>query len=85
MRFISKLKIRIRLEPITLMKMIQLPDFDMVQFDTKREVSLYPNGHWSQVKHVLAHSLNDNFSYKQFLRSNDATDSTFYKLMYQLI
>jgi cation transporter family protein len=37
-------------EPITLMKNIQLPDFDMVQFDTKRENMLYPNGYWDQLQ-----------------------------------
>lgn len=31
-------------EPITMMKVIQLPDFDMIQFDTKRVAVLYPNG-----------------------------------------
>ncbi|KAI6186786.1 hypothetical protein M3Y98_00170700 [Aphelenchoides besseyi] len=40
-------------EPITLMKMIQLPDFDMVQFDTKREISLYPNGYWDQLQAIF--------------------------------
>lgn len=25
-------------DPVTMMKIIQLPDFDMVQFDTKREI-----------------------------------------------
>ncbi|KAL7076139.1 hypothetical protein ACQ4LE_004838 [Meloidogyne hapla] len=37
-------------EPITLMKQITLPDFDMIQFDTRRETLLYPNGRWSQLE-----------------------------------
>ncbi|KAI6216417.1 hypothetical protein M3Y99_01822500 [Aphelenchoides fujianensis] len=36
-------------EPITMMNKIQLPDFDLVQFDTKREKSEYPNGNWDQL------------------------------------
>uniref|UniRef100_A0A1I8BHE8 Neur_chan_LBD domain-containing protein n=1 Tax=Meloidogyne hapla TaxID=6305 RepID=A0A1I8BHE8_MELHA len=39
-------------EPITLMKQITLPDFDMIQFDTRRETLLYPNGRWSQLEIV---------------------------------
>ncbi|KAH7730517.1 CBN-MOD-1 protein [Aphelenchoides avenae] len=37
-------------EPITMMKPIQLPDFDMVQFDTKKENNQYPNGYWDQLQ-----------------------------------
>jgi hypothetical protein len=37
-------------EPITLMKQITLPDFDMIQFDTKRETLLYPNGYWDELQ-----------------------------------
>lgn len=37
-------------EPITLMKQISLPDFDMIQFDTKRETLLYPNGYWDELQ-----------------------------------
>lgn len=37
-------------EPITMMKNIQLPDFDMVQFDTKRENILFPNGYWDELQ-----------------------------------
>ncbi|KAI1716061.1 neurotransmitter-gated ion-channel ligand binding domain-containing protein [Ditylenchus destructor] len=37
-------------EPITMMKNIQMPDFDMVQFDTKRETLFYPNGYWDQLQ-----------------------------------
>ncbi|KAI6189719.1 hypothetical protein M3Y97_00039100 [Aphelenchoides bicaudatus] len=40
-------------DPVTMMKVIQLPDFDMVQFDTKREISLYPNGFWDQLQVVF--------------------------------
>lgn len=37
-------------EPITLMKQIQLPDFDMIQFDTKRVAVLYPNGFLEEIE-----------------------------------
>lgn len=40
-------------EPITLMKVIQLPDFDMVQYDTRRESFIYPNGYWDQLQAVF--------------------------------
>uniref|UniRef100_A0A914CN19 Uncharacterized protein n=1 Tax=Acrobeloides nanus TaxID=290746 RepID=A0A914CN19_9BILA len=40
-------------EPITLMKNIQLPDFDMVQFDTKKENMVYPNGYWDSLQVVF--------------------------------
>lgn len=40
-------------EPITMMKNIQLPDFDMVQFDTKRENILFPNGYWDELQVCL--------------------------------
>uniref|UniRef100_A0A914HWQ0 Uncharacterized protein n=1 Tax=Globodera rostochiensis TaxID=31243 RepID=A0A914HWQ0_GLORO len=37
-------------EPITMMKPIQLPDFDMIQFATKRVSVLYPNGYWDELQ-----------------------------------
>ncbi|CAB3398693.1 unnamed protein product [Caenorhabditis bovis] len=37
-------------EAVTLMKPIQLPDFDMVHFTTKKEILLYPNGYWDQLQ-----------------------------------
>ncbi|KAL3077351.1 hypothetical protein niasHS_013340 [Heterodera schachtii] len=37
-------------EPITMMKPIQLPDFDMVQFSTKRVAVLFPNGYWDELQ-----------------------------------
>ncbi|CAD5225083.1 unnamed protein product [Bursaphelenchus okinawaensis] len=40
-------------EPITLMKVIQLPDFDMVQYDTRTEKFYYPNGNWDQLQAVF--------------------------------
>ncbi|EYC10594.1 hypothetical protein Y032_0054g2449 [Ancylostoma ceylanicum] len=40
-------------EAVTLMKPIQLPDFDMVHFETKKENLLYPNGYWDQLQVVF--------------------------------
>uniref|UniRef100_A0A1I7YRA0 Ligand-gated ion channel 50 n=1 Tax=Steinernema glaseri TaxID=37863 RepID=A0A1I7YRA0_9BILA len=40
-------------EPVTLMKNIQLPDFDMVHFDTKHKTMDYPNGHWDQLQVIF--------------------------------
>ncbi|KIH45858.1 hypothetical protein ANCDUO_24094 [Ancylostoma duodenale] len=40
-------------EAVTLMKPIQLPDFDMVHFETKKENLLYPNGYWDQLQVLL--------------------------------
>lgn len=40
-------------EPITLMKPIQLPDFDMIFFKTNSETMLYPNGYWDQLQVIL--------------------------------
>ncbi|KHJ98606.1 hypothetical protein OESDEN_01409 [Oesophagostomum dentatum] len=37
-------------EAVTLMKPIQLPDFDLVNFVTKKENLLYPNGYWDQLQ-----------------------------------
>lgn len=37
-------------EPVTLMKKIELPDFDMVHFEVKKETLLYPNGYWDQLQ-----------------------------------
>ncbi|UMM36341.1 hypothetical protein L5515_008542 [Caenorhabditis briggsae] len=37
-------------EAVTLMKPIQLPDFDMVHYSTKKETLLYPNGYWDQLQ-----------------------------------
>ncbi|CAJ0568426.1 unnamed protein product, partial [Mesorhabditis spiculigera] len=36
-------------EPLTLMKEILLPDFDLVNYNTKRDTLLYPNGYWDQL------------------------------------
>ncbi|GMT09980.1 hypothetical protein PFISCL1PPCAC_1277, partial [Pristionchus fissidentatus] len=36
--------------PVTLMHAIQLPDFDMVEFETKKRNLLYPNGNWDQLE-----------------------------------
>ncbi|VDN54695.1 unnamed protein product [Dracunculus medinensis] len=41
-------------EPITLMKPIQLPDFDMIFFKTNSETMLYPNGYWDQLQVVFS-------------------------------
>ncbi|CAI4229778.1 unnamed protein product [Auanema sp. JU1783] len=40
-------------EPVTLMKEIQLPDFDMVHFETRKRNLLYPNGYWDQLQVVF--------------------------------
>ncbi|ETN73418.1 Neurotransmitter-gated ion-channel ligand binding domain protein, partial [Necator americanus] len=40
-------------EAVTLMKPIQLPDFDLVNFETKKENLLYPNGYWDQLQVVF--------------------------------
>uniref|UniRef100_A0AC35TUX5 Integrator complex subunit 11 n=1 Tax=Rhabditophanes sp. KR3021 TaxID=114890 RepID=A0AC35TUX5_9BILA len=40
-------------EAITLMKEIQLPDFDLVNYKTVGEVVEYPNGMWSQLRFSL--------------------------------
>ncbi|KAK0411605.1 hypothetical protein QR680_005740 [Steinernema hermaphroditum] len=40
-------------EPVTLMKSIQLPDFDMVQFNTKKLALTYPNGNWDQLQVIF--------------------------------
>ncbi|KAK6039640.1 hypothetical protein COOONC_22855, partial [Cooperia oncophora] len=40
-------------EAVTLMKPIQLPDFDMVHYETKKENLLYPNGYWDQLQVVF--------------------------------
>lgn len=37
-------------EPITMMKNITLPDFDMVQFNTHHENILFPNGMWDELQ-----------------------------------
>ncbi|CAK5117928.1 unnamed protein product [Meloidogyne enterolobii] len=37
-------------EPITLMKQITLPDFDMIHFTPNGRTLLYPNGRWSQLE-----------------------------------
>ncbi|CAJ0960845.1 unnamed protein product, partial [Mesorhabditis belari] len=40
-------------EPVTLMKQISLPDFDMVNFRTDKATLLYPNGYWDQLTVVF--------------------------------
>ncbi|CAJ0589633.1 unnamed protein product [Cylicocyclus nassatus] len=40
-------------EAVTLMKPIQLPDFDLVNFETKKENLIYPNGYWDQLQVVF--------------------------------
>ncbi|KHN72498.1 Ligand-gated ion channel 50 [Toxocara canis] len=40
-------------EAVTLMKPIQLPDFDMVLFRANNETMLYPNGYWDQLQVVF--------------------------------
>ncbi|VDK64159.1 unnamed protein product [Anisakis simplex] len=40
-------------EAVTLMKQIQLPDFDMVFFRANNETMLYPNGYWDQLQVVF--------------------------------
>ncbi|CAD6193919.1 unnamed protein product [Caenorhabditis auriculariae] len=37
-------------DAVTLMKPIQLPDFDMVHYSTKKETLFYPNGYWDQLQ-----------------------------------
>ncbi|VDM97355.1 unnamed protein product, partial [Thelazia callipaeda] len=37
-------------EAVTLMKPIQLPDFDLVCYETKNETMFYPNGYWDQLQ-----------------------------------
>ncbi|KAE9546466.1 hypothetical protein FO519_010322, partial [Halicephalobus sp. NKZ332] len=37
-------------EAITFVKDIQLPDFDMVKFDTSKVNMFYPNGYWDQLQ-----------------------------------
>lgn len=39
-------------EAVTLMKPIQLPDFDLVYYRIKNETMLYPNGFWDQLQVV---------------------------------
>ncbi|VDK28358.1 unnamed protein product [Gongylonema pulchrum] len=40
-------------EAVTLMKPIQLPDFDLVYYTTKNETMLYPNGYWDQLQVII--------------------------------
>ncbi|VDM58230.1 unnamed protein product [Angiostrongylus costaricensis] len=40
-------------EAVTFMKPIELPDFDMVHFNTKKKNLLYPNGYWDQLQVVF--------------------------------
>lgn len=37
-------------EAVTLMRPIQLPDFDLVLFRANNETMLYPNGYWDQLQ-----------------------------------
>uniref|UniRef100_A0A7E4VV24 Ligand-gated ion channel 50 n=1 Tax=Panagrellus redivivus TaxID=6233 RepID=A0A7E4VV24_PANRE len=37
-------------EPITLVRKIQLPDFDMVRWETRKQNIFYPNGYWDQLQ-----------------------------------
>lgn len=37
-------------EAITLMKPVQLPDFDLVCYRINNETILYPNGYWDQLQ-----------------------------------
>uniref|UniRef100_A0AC35F589 Uncharacterized protein n=1 Tax=Panagrolaimus sp. PS1159 TaxID=55785 RepID=A0AC35F589_9BILA len=37
-------------EPITLVRKIQLPDFDLVRWETRKENMFYPNGYWDQLQ-----------------------------------
>lgn len=40
-------------EAVTLMRPIQLPDFDLVLFRANNETMLYPNGYWDQLQVVF--------------------------------